>query len=374
MLKLSQRKVDTARGPTKVWYIKGVCPFTGDKFYRSTRCHLKGDAEVVLAKVLREQKEKAQHGDKGTRNFGDAVIQYLHHGGEARFLTPLVEALGDAQLGKITDEDLTKVCRKVYPKAGPGTLVRQVYGPFQAVWNWAAGATWVHDHKWPKPQVPKRKPVIPDESYLMAILKAMTNDYQKAALLFMSFSGRRASEVVNILVKHHDPVEATVLIGDTKNDDPIVVALPSFVNSVLAALPHKDPDARLFGYSSRFALTNAIKRAATRSKIQYYSPHKAGRHLFARRFLAEGHTLRELMDAGGWRSYGAVMIYAHLEKKGVHKKVRDVQSPVRAMLEGPRPKFKKRVRRLRRAKVADADILETSAVEVQSCHSLIDRD
>ena len=84
----------------------------------------------------------------------------------------------------------------------------------------------------------------------------------------MSFSGARSGEVINVLVKHYNPNTARVLIADTKNGDPREVLLPPFVNDAMRLLPMGNPEARLFGYASRFSLVRIIKRGCNRAKIQ----------------------------------------------------------------------------------------------------------
>ena len=90
---------------------------------------------------------------------------------------------------------------------------------------------------------------------------------QRTAVLFMSFSGARSGEVINVLVKHYNPNTARVLIADTKNGDPREVLLPPFVNDAMRLLPMGNPEARLFGYASRFSLVRIIKRGCNRAKI-----------------------------------------------------------------------------------------------------------
>ena len=149
----------------------------------------------------------------------------------------------------------------------------------------------------------------------------------------MSFSGARSGEVINVLVKHYNPNTARVLIADTKNGDPREVLLPPFVNDAMRLLPMGNPEARLFGYASRFSLVRIIKRGCNRAKIQYFSPHKVGRHTFASRFLADGHSLKALQEAGGSRTIGVVAkTYAHLERSQVQNAVASVTTPLSTLL------------------------------------------
>lgn len=331
MLKLKPRKVRTAAGTITVYYITGKCPLTGEQFRTSTRCNRKGDAEAVLAATEDRQRDKAKYGVSGVATFGDAVEEYLAKGGEPRFLKLLTTEFGDTPLRKIQDTDLSRGAAKLYPKATAATLVRQWYGPFQSVWNAAADAKLCPARKWPKPKVKRRLARIPTDDWLITVLRACSRLEQRAAIMYMSFSGARASEVVSIRCRDYDPVEGRIVLTHTKNDDPRVTVLPPFVKAVIDLLPRDDPNAALFGYASRFSLTRIIKRAAKRAKVEYFSPHKVGRHLFAARFLGDRHSLKALMDAGGWRSLSAVMVYSHLEKRVVEDAVVGVSTPLRSL-------------------------------------------
>jgi len=331
MLSLKPRKVRTAEGTVTIWYITGKCPLTGQFFRTSTRCRRKSDADAVLKLTEERQREKAKFGIDGVATFGDAVVEYLDKGGEERFLTPLIIEFGDTKLRVITDTDLSAGAKKHYADVTPATLIRQWYGPFQSVWNAASAAKLCPERTFVKPKLGKRKmPRVPTDEWLIAIIKACTRLEQRAAILYMSFSGARASEVVKIKVRDYDRA-GRIHLTHTKNDDERVTVLPSFVKAVIDLLPMDDPDAPLFGYASRFSLTRIIKRAAARASLEYFSPHKVGRHLFAKRFLADSHSLRSLMEAGGWRSIGAVMLYSHLEKQAVENAVTGVSTPFSAL-------------------------------------------
>ena len=333
MLKLVQRKVSTARGEQAVWYIKGTCQFTGEQFRASTRCHKKSDAEIVLTATIERQRQKALHGAaSGTCTFGDAVQQYLAMGGEARFLTPLVEAFGDTPLREIENPELSQRAAVAYPTASAATLRRQWYGPFQAVYNSAVDAGMAPPKKYSKPKVEARSVDYPTDDWLISVIAACTRVAQRAAILFMSFSGLRASEVVRVRQRDYDPVMGRITVYKTKSKKerpkPREIALPPFVNEVLKQLPRGDPSALLFGYASRFSLTRILKRACERANVDYFSPHRVGRHAFAARFLRDGNSLKALMEAGGWTSLSSVLRYAHLEAKAVDKAVAGVSTPL----------------------------------------------
>lgn len=327
MLRVKARTFKTKTGVGKTYYIRGTCPYTRKLVNESTRTDSRSEAEYVLAQHLTRAREEAALGTgNGTAYFAEAVEEYIGKGGEARFISPLLEAFGTKRLRDIADQDLTRLGKKVYPTAKASTLVRQLYGPMQSVWNAAVAAQMAPMRLFAKPKVKTAKAIAVDDDWLLNLLRGgLTNLRQKTAVLFMSFSGARATEVVEVLVKHYDPDTALVEIADTKNDEPRQVMLPPFVNQAMRLLDRKDPDAKLFGYASRFSLTQILKRGCARAGIPYYSPHKVGRHAFAKRFLADGNSLKALQEAGGWKTIGVVAkTYGHLERAQVQQQVANV--------------------------------------------------
>jgi len=335
MLKLKQRRIKTQSGETRRWYIKGTCPYTGRPVRESTGTDRKEEAEHQLAVYLSRAREESILGTcNGTALFAEAVAEYIGKHGEARFISPLLERFGTTKLRDIEDKDITKFGEKHYPGAKASTLVRQLYGPMQAVWNAAVRAKMVGPRQFSKPKVKTAKAVSVTEAWLLKLLKnGLTTLRQRTAVLFMSFSGTRATEVVRVLVRHYDPETARVLIADTKNDDPREVLLPPFINEAMKLLDRSDPDAPLFGYASRFSLVRIITRGCRRAGITYYSPHKVGRHTFAARFLADGNSLLALQDAGGWKTIGVVAkTYKHLERSQVQRAVASVSTTLGTVL------------------------------------------
>ena len=149
-----------------------------------------------------------------------------------------------------------------------------------------------------KPKIDKRIAKYPKDDWLLKLLAAMTRLEQRCAVLFTSFSAARATEVIGVLCRHYDPVAGRVTLENTKPGVSREIQLPPFVNEALKLLPMDDPEAPLFGYASRFSLTRIIKRACKRAGIKYFSPHKVGRHAFAARFLADGHSIKALWKRG----------------------------------------------------------------------------
>ncbi len=287
------------RSNSPFWQIVGACPYTGERVRKSTGVDREGEAKRLLATYLARAHNEALHGPQSEVLFAEAVLEYVGKGGDARFLGPLLDKIGKKRMMALSDQDLTALAFKVYPNAQPSTLVRQLYGPVQAVWNAAERARMVPPRTFAKPKV-KRKPVqAPDDQWLTKVLGACNKAEHRAVLLFLSFGGPRATEAITVKAKHHDAEAGTVLLQNTKTGIPRIVPLPEFVNDVLASLNHSDPEAPLFGFTQRFGLTNMLRRACGRAKVPYMSPHKAGRHAFAARLMKDGNSLKALMEAGG---------------------------------------------------------------------------
>ena len=232
MLKLKQRTIKTLRGETRRWYIKGTCPYTREPVRESTGTDRKEEAEHQLATYLARKREESILGTcNGTALFAEAVAEYLGKKGEARFISPLLDNFGTMRLRDIQDKDITGFGERLYPGAKASTLVRQLYGPMQVIWNAAERAKMCGPRKFAKPKVKTAKAVAVTEAWLLKLLKnGLTTLRQRTTVLFMSFSGARASEVVRVLARHYDPDIGRVLIADTKNDEPREILLPPFVN------------------------------------------------------------------------------------------------------------------------------------------------
>lgn len=331
MLRLEKRKVQTSKGETFVYYIRGRCPYTKQDIRKSTKTGSREQASDILAIFLQRQRERALHGDLRVATFAEAVVAYLQGGGSERFLDPLLDRFGKQALADITDRHVADFASEHYGGRSAATIVRQVYAPMQAVWNAAARCDppLALPRRFNKPKVEKKViAYAKTDDHLIALIKAMPRIEHRAATLFASFSGARASEVVAALVEDYDPDQGTILLTKTKNSDARLVHLPEFVNEACKLLPREGPKAPLFGMKSRFNFYDAVKRASRDAGVPFLSPHRIGRHTFAARFLRDGNSLVALKQAGGWRSVGAVMQYAHLERSAVDAAVRNVTTPL----------------------------------------------
>jgi len=333
MLAVTKRTYRLKSGVTStVYQITGTDPWTHEPVRVGTRAHDPKTAQIQLDLELERRRKAALNGGKAppTRPIFAAVIaEYGAKGGEDRYLTPIVKHFGAMIAEDITDTELSEFARVYYPGARPSTLVRQVYGPMQWIWNAGVRARMIPPRIFARPEV-KVDPVryARSDDWTMAVLRACTNIEQRCALLLLSFGGVRAAEAVSARRCDWNPLEATLTI-QTKGRRERVVPLSTMLNDAFQLLPARAPQEPLLGYASRYSLNRILKRACARAGVEYLSPHKAGRHSFAARLLRDGASLKELQMAGGWEDINLVArTYAHLERSMVDTRVRQVATPI----------------------------------------------
>src|SRR5262249_31656420 len=153
--------------------------------------------------------------------------------------------------------------------------------------------------------------------------KAIRN---RAALLCIALTGERTSAVTNLVLEDvtlapnpdNDPSKdvGSVYFAATKNGKERTVQLaPILVRALREHIKENGIKAgkRLFGWETRYALAQMVRKARKTAGLRWFRPHDAGRHSFGRRMTAAGLDRRELKKAGNWDSDKAVERYEHLD-------------------------------------------------------------
>jgi integrase len=331
----------TRRGTT--WHITGT--LRGIRVRESTGTASKPHAEAVRAQREKEILDRSVYGEAVTATFAEAVNLYLDLGGSPRFLEPLVERWGAWRLQRITPLEVARAARDIYPDSAASTRKRQIYTPVTAVLNAAADAGLCTVPKLKPPKVKQPKVEAPDDAWIAALLAACGRPWPdgspgqaKAAearerlrgiVLYMTLTGARVSEATALRWRDVDLDRKTALLPHTKSGEPRLTVLPPDAEAAIQALRRRqgsrgavDPDARVFGYAARYSVRQALERAADAASLPRFSPHQVGRHAFAQRMLADGATLAEVAEAGGWADVKVVaQFYGHLERKTVNQAV-----------------------------------------------------
>ncbi len=303
------------------YYVRGTV--AGERIFESTGTGNRGQAEAYRIRRERETWQRRQLGIDARQpvSFAEAAIAYMEHTGQTRFLTPLIEHFKEKPLPEIGQAEFDGAAKALYPNVSPATRLRYVYTPMLAILNHAvtvnlSGAVTL---KIERPRV-KRKPVDwATDDYLAALLPHC-GPKLAAIVQFMTETAVRVGESIRLLPDDFTKTPGWVHIRKTKSGKPRMVPLSPSMQTAIAAILPKEPFARVFGYTSRWSVNNALKRAVKRAGIKYLSPHKIGRHAFAARLLSQGHTLKTVKEAGGWASLAVVdENYGHLEQSHAHE-------------------------------------------------------
>lgn len=293
------------------WRIRGT--IHGHRYDESTGVDSRAHAEAILAKRQKEIYDAAVVGVENRITFAEAAEMYLISGGEARFLAPLVEGLGDWRLIDITQREVNDLIAKRYPTTGTQGINRQVFTPLIAVFNHAHKIRMGPAPAFQRPAVRRSGPVRwATDDDIRAILPHCS-DRLRGAVLLLTTGGARASEVCRVVESDIDWRGNRITLRQTKNGEPRVIHAD--VGMMEALLPLRGRAGPLFGLKTRFSLNQALSRACKRAGIEPYTSHEIGRHAFAARLLNMGYTLGDVQELGGWKTLRVVAeTYGHLEQ------------------------------------------------------------
>lgn len=318
----------TLRKRGQYYHARGTVPIRAEdgsiqreRIEESTRCSKKSDAREVADAIERGYFDRAYRPvhAKGIP-FAEAALTYMQTSGNTRYMAPLIEYFGMDSLLDIDQDAALRAADKLYPDCLPSTINRQVFTPLIAVKRMAA-----ENGKAPGPSLKRPKGhdtlpelEIPNNDWFDQVLPHC-NPRIAALILTISITGRRVTELTGIRSKSVDVITRKAPIGRTKNGEPILLRIP---DAAFEAIDDWKSRERFFGYSSRHSVNNALKRACARAGADVYSSHKVGRHSFATRILGEGHSLKFLKEAGGWKSIAMpARRYGHLERSEIDETV-----------------------------------------------------
>lgn len=319
MLELHRRK-----GAKKgVWQIRGT--INGDRVRESTGTDSRTHAEAILSKRQTELLDRAVWGEARTSTFAEAVVYYLEKGGEARFLEPLVKRWGDRRIAELSESEISRATHELYPARTAAWHVRAVYTPLNAVIRRAHRAGMCELRAFDKPTV-KTKPVTYARDDWFELVLPHCSFRLASIILFLTLTGARVQEACDLTSSDVDLARAEATLRHTKNGTARVVKLaPILLEALETLMASSSSRERLFGYAARWSVNQAIERACARAEAPYLSSHKIGRHAFAARLLREGHSLRMVQEAGGWKVARMVSDhYGHLERSQVDAAVSGV--------------------------------------------------
>jgi len=135
-----------------------------------------------------------------------------------------------------------------------------------------------------------------------------------ALVMFMSLTGARISEAINLRWSEVDLMARSAVLLKTKTSTYSRRGLTDAMAKRLIDLAvGQQPDDRVFRVRNRKTPYDRIKRVCERAGIAFKSPHLCGRHAFATNAMAMGADIKEAMQAGDWKSVDIFIgIYVHV--------------------------------------------------------------
>jgi integrase len=300
------------------WHLRGT--LCGVRVRKSTGTSSREHAEAFRLKVEKEILDRHHFGPEKTATFAEAAVLYLESGGESRFMEPALNWFGMRRLRDITQSDIVRFAAETYPGVSAHALNRQAYTPVISVMRAAAKAGLCSMPAFERPKMQRKKVVqYADTQWLLAFLEAARpNPNLYGITLFLTTTGARVSEACAILRSDINHRRKTALLRHTKNGDARTVTLTDATYNAMSKIPKRAGSELMFGYRTRFSVNQAIERVCARAALPYLSSHKLGRHAFAARMLDQGHTVKMVQEAGGWKSFRMVSdVYGHLEQSKI---------------------------------------------------------
>jgi len=259
------------------------------------------------------------HARNDVHTFTAAADSYIAHGGQARFLPPIIEFFGeDRPLDTITPFDIKQMALTLYPTQKNSTRNRQAIAPTRAVMIHGYERGWCHLMRLPNFRAePPRRKVPASIPWLQIFVRQCDRDglpHLAALVMFMSLTGARISEAINLRWSEVDLMARTAVLLKTKTSTHSRRGLTDAMAKRLIDLAvGQQPEDRVFRFKSRWSVNERIAAVCRRAEIAYKSPHLCGRHSFATNAMAMGADIKEAMQAGDWKSVEIfVGIYVHV--------------------------------------------------------------
>lgn len=294
-------------------YAHGTGP-DGGRVRRALQTRDPRRAEEARATLEARLWKLGLYGASHVVTFDECALAYAEDGGDTRFLVKITQQLSGMRLRDITPNEVRAAARRAYPNAAPATQNRQGITPAKAVINYGHAQGWcapIRVRAFPVAR-PVRKAV--GAGYLEALRPALPLRLY-ALMLFLHQTGRRVGDAIGLTPDNLDLRQMRAFIPRTKNGDPAVVYLTSELAELLTAINPRH--GRVFGYASRSSVYSTLRRACTKTGVEYLGTHQPGRHSYATTLSEHGWSSKAIAEVGGWKSVRLVAeTYEHPETDG----------------------------------------------------------
>jgi integrase len=276
--------------------------------------------------------------EKREHTFADAALAYLKAGGDATFLSPIINLTGEHGLRDKAIFDIDQIAidnaaKALYPTAAPATLNRQVYTPISAVLKRAGADRKILRPKgWRGSKATSR--LEPDQAFDLLREAYQIEQEFGAFCVLLLYTGMRLSDPLWAKMRDLKLNRALLYVPDTKNGEPRPVHLPPIVIKALEELPpragrpsgrqrasagvawlKRDPDDRLFRFHIGGHLRNMLSLAMTRAGLSF-PRRQGGFHIFCHTYGSwmthfAGLDTYGLTRTGRWKDADSADRYRH---------------------------------------------------------------
>lgn len=283
----------------KIYNYRGT--INGERLRGSTGTAKKAIAERFVSRLEEEHWKGNFDGPQAILRFSDAAELYRKAQRSHRFLDLVEDYWKDTLVKEITSGAVRKAALELYPNATGATRNRHVIVPTQAVINHAADLELCPNLKVKRfPENYKVKTPV-DWEWVQSFMAA-ANPHIGALCCFMFLTGARITEAINVLWADVDLAKRRAIIRQTKVGKERNAHMPPVLVAAIANIQsNRNPEDKVFKYSTRSTAEPQWEKVCTRAKIPYRSFHCC-RHGFATALLHKGVDPITVAKLGGWAS------------------------------------------------------------------------
>ncbi len=305
-LKLFQRR------SSRNWQIRGT--IRGQYVCQSTGTPDKRKAEEV--RVLAESKlwNRSIYGERAVATFRQIATEYIDsHPREANIVNRLIGHFNAEEIGKIGQSQIDKAAKALCPKHSNETVNRHIYTPMAAILHRAAEAGFCDCIRVRRPKLKTPKNRALSSADMETVISAFKGE-QRAFLIFLYYTRARVTEALNLKWESVDLKRKHLVLYQGKTDNYRGVHLHERLFLELANLEKNEGDF-VFPWRTRSGVYKWLRPVIKELGIDF-TPHVAC-HSFATRLREQGHDLRKIQEAGGWKSYQSVLRYASVSSSEI---------------------------------------------------------
>lgn len=293
----------------KIWWYFGTV--AGRRLRKSTGTQDRKTAERIASEAEAKAWKRRLDGPGADLTMAQAAILYRKADKPTRFLDRVEDYWRDTLVRDVNAGRVRQGATQVYPNVSGATLNRQFIVPTCAIINHSAELELCAPIKVRRFPVEKKEKKPVDRQWVESFMKEAQPN-MAALCLFMYATGARITEAVSLTWDDVELSDATALIRQTKVSAERTAHLPPPLVAAMASIGgNRNPDEKVFGYSSRDTAKPTWNAVVRRAGLPHRSFH-ACRHGFATDMLRANVDPMTVAKAGGWADVGQLWkTYGH---------------------------------------------------------------